>query len=104
MSGSAIRNAQSSYAVMFFLTTYLSNLQGRGELPPHLSALPLGGLHDVMARLDALVGELDNAFRGLDLQAIDAIAETVRVFDAAVHRLIELKQAERLGLAEELAA
>lgn len=104
MLGKAIRNAQSSHAVLFFLTTYLENQQDAAYFPPHVSELPLGGLHDVMGRLDALVGDLEKSIRDFDFQTVDAIAEAVRVFDAAVIRLIELKGKQSDRLTEGVAA
>ena len=86
----AIRGARSGHAILFLLTAYLEDRQFSGRLPAHLTALPLAGIRDVTLRLEKLAAAMEISIRLLDLSAIDAVAEAVRLFGAAVKRLAEL--------------
>lgn len=86
----AIRGARSEDAILFLLTAYLEARQFAGRLPANLTALPLAGAADVMLRMETLAAAMESSIRLLDLPAIDATAEAVGVFDAAVNRLAEL--------------
>ena len=82
-----IRDARSEHVVSFLLIAYIESLQFSNRLPSRVTYLPVNGVHDVSSRYQILLVELDSALRKLDDKTCALIAEALKVFGTALHRL-----------------
>ena len=88
MISDAIRRADSEQAICFLLSEYVETLRLSGNLPDHLTALPINGLRDIKSRFDKLLAEMETRIRLPGMSAFEVV-EALSVFDTAINRLIQ---------------
>lgn len=88
MISEAIRSADSEQTICFLLSEYVETLRLSGNLPEHLTALPIIGLRDIKSRFDKLLAETEIRIRLPGLSAYEVV-EALSVFDIAINRLVQ---------------
>ena len=88
MISDAIRSADSEQTICFLLSEYVETLRLSGNLPEHLTALPIVGLRDIKSRFDKLLAEMETRIRLPGMSAYEVV-EALSVFDIAINRLVQ---------------